>query len=93
MMNSINMKHFDTLAYVKRARELGTSEELAEFQARTIEGAIDVAVGNIEAKELATKGDLRETELRLKNELIKWILATGATTILAIAGLLKFMLH
>jgi len=34
---------------------------------------------------------LRELELRLKNELIRWILGTGVATVLAIAGLLKLI--
>lgn len=50
--------------------------------------------------DLATKGDIRESELRLQKEialieskLIKWILGTGIGSILAIAALLKFMIH
>lgn len=60
-----------------------------------------------ESKDLVTKGDLEITKLELQKEieivrkeiaelksnLIWWILGTGATTILAIAGLLKFSLH
>lgn len=56
-------------------------------------------------KELSTKGDIRELkgdirelELRLQKEialieakLVKWVLGTGAATILALAGLLKYM--
>ncbi len=43
--------------------------------------------------ETATKQDLRELELRLKNELIRWILGTGMAGVVAIAGLLKLMVH
>ena len=53
------------------------------------------------------RGEVREAELRLlkeiefvrrdviqvKSDLIKWVLGTGIATILAIAGLLKFMIH
>jgi membrane-bound ClpP family serine protease len=97
---AINAKQFDALAYVKKAKELGTSEELAEFQARQIEQAFAAAISTIEKRELATKTDiamvraeLRESELRLKNELIKWILGTGVATILAMAGILRLMSH
>jgi hypothetical protein len=40
-------KYFDALTYVQKARELGTSEELAEFQARQIEQAFDGAISII----------------------------------------------
>jgi len=43
--------------------------------------------------ETATKQDLRKLELRLKNELIRWILGTGMAGVVAIAGLLKLMVH
>jgi hypothetical protein len=43
----------------------------------------------LEKRELATKNDLMATELRL----IKWVLTTGAATILAVAGILKLMIH
>ena len=43
-MTTLSVKHFDALSYVKKAKELGTSEELAEFQARQIEEAIEVAI-------------------------------------------------
>lgn len=89
----MSIKHFDVHGYVKKAKELGTSEELAEFQARQIEQAIDMAISNVEKDSLATKADLKETELTLRNELVKWVLGTGIATILAIAGLLKFMIH
>ena len=97
-MTTLTVKHFDTLNYVQEAKKLGTSEDLAAFQAKQIEQAIEVAIAQIETKELATKGDIRESELRLQKEialieskLIKWILGTGIGTILAIAGLLKYI--
>jgi ethanolamine utilization protein EutP (predicted NTPase) len=69
-------KHFDAFIYIKKAKELGTSEELAEFQARQIEYAIEVAIAAIQAKDLATKADismvraeLREAGLRLQSSL------------------------
>lgn len=72
-MATLTSKHFDALAYVKKAKELGASEELAEFQARQIEQAIDVAVTTIKdeitLKDLATKRDLESS----KNQIILWV--------------------
>ena len=73
MAVTINARHFDALAFVKKSKELGASEQLAEYQARQIEQAIDIAVSTAKAstqsevslikaeidnKELATKGDV-----------------------------------
>lgn len=72
-MSALTIKHFDALSYVKKAKELGTSEELAEFQARQIEDAIEVAILNIKEeianKDLATKRDLESA----KNQIILWV--------------------
>lgn len=99
-MATVTAKHFDVLAYVKKAKELGTSEDLAEFQARQIEEAIEVAISAIENRELATKNDINSMQKDLQKELIsaelrliKWILGTGATIILTIFGMLKYLLH
>ncbi len=95
-MNTMTMKHFDVHGYVKKAKELGTSEELAEFQARQIEQAIESAAYNVESKNLASKADIAELRTELVSvelRLVKWVLGTGVATILAIAGLLRFMSH
>lgn len=61
-MATFTTNHFDLLEYVKKSKELGVSEELAEYQARKIEQSIDIAVNQvrteIENKELATKKDI-----------------------------------
>lgn len=93
-MNTITVKHFDALEYVKKSRELGVDEKVAEFQARQIEQAIEVAISQIENKELATKSDigaLQKDLVTAELRLVKWILGTGVATILAIAGLLKII--
>jgi hypothetical protein len=75
-MTTFTARHFDTLEYVKQAKKLGTSEELAEFQAKQIEQAIVVAVSQIESKELATKNDIKELELQISqtsNKIILWV--------------------
>ena len=85
--------HFDVLDYVEQAKKLGASEELAKFNARTFETIREEAKQDAKelfaSKELTTKSDLIATELRL----IKWTLGTGAATILALAGILKYMIH
>jgi hypothetical protein len=48
---------FDTLAYAKRLRNAGCSEELAEVQAEALAAVVTESV--------ATKQDLRELEYRL----------------------------
>ena len=61
-MTAITMNHFDVFNYVKKSKELGVSEQVAEYQARQIEQSIEIAVNTvrseIENKELSTKGDI-----------------------------------
>jgi hypothetical protein len=65
---------------LKKLRNLGVSQEVAEVQAQELEHVIDIAVNTskeeFQAKELANKGDIREvkseireTELRLQKEI------------------------
>jgi hypothetical protein len=79
-MAAITMQHFDTLNFVKKSKELGAPEALAEFQAVQIEHAIDIAITNakydIKNKEIATKGDMeinrqeiKQVELKLQKEI------------------------
>jgi hypothetical protein len=48
---------FDTLAYAKRLRNAGCSEQLAEVQAEALAAVV--------TENIATKQDLRELEYRL----------------------------
>lgn len=84
-MTALNIK-FDPIIYARNLRNAGVSLEQAEIQAQTIEQVIEDIIAN---QELVTKKDLAE----LKLELIKWMLGIGLSGILAIAGLLKFMIH
>ena len=76
---------FDSLAYSKKLKGAGFSEQQAETLASTQAELIE--------ERLATKRDLREFELRLedklaqlKGELIKWVLGlSGAQAALIIA--------
>lgn len=89
-MATLTTRHFDTLEYVKQAKKLGTTEELAEFQAKQIEQAIEVAISQIESKELATKQDISlvKQDISLaKLELEKKIETSKNQIILWVAGL------
>ena len=69
--------HFDALDYVERAEKLGISNEVAKFQAREMEVLYSVTIDEVKkeikeefsSKEFATKGDVRESELRLQKEI------------------------
>ncbi|MDQ5921876.1 MAG: hypothetical protein QG673_1935 [Pseudomonadota bacterium] len=67
------LSHFDSLEFVKKSKELGANEELAEYKARKIEQAIEIAVSSaredIQAKDMATKKDLEIA----KNQIILWV--------------------
>lgn len=71
MMTTI--KHFDILDFVKKSKELGVSELVAEYQARQIESAIDIAVSTakeeIQFKDLVTSRDMKELELKVSSNI------------------------
>lgn len=52
---------FDTLAYAKKLKSAGFTEEQAEIQAE--------ALAELVNEQLATKRDLQELEMRLKHDL------------------------
>jgi len=65
---------FDTLAYAKKLRNAGFTEQQAEVAAETQRETIDVVINELETRhlsEMATKRDLAET----KAELIRWVSA------------------
>lgn len=79
-MTAAVIKHFDTLDFVEKSKALGMNENLAKYQARQIEQAIDIAVNTarteIENKDLATKKDIKELEAQIhksKFEIVIWI--------------------
>ena len=99
-----NISRFDVVEYIKKLRNAGASQELAEVQAQEIEHIIsDVLTQSkqeimavINSKELATKGDLREIELRLQKAIAEGDLSlrtdiakTSNKTILWIIGILS----
>lgn len=85
-MSSLAVKYFDTLAFVKECKKLGSSEKLAEYQVREYEKALEVAVNNmkdeIKFENLATKKDLEV----LKSDLQKEIIHSRNQMILWVAG-------
>ncbi len=74
---------FDTLAFAKELETAGIPAAHAEAQAKAMAGAFQ-RVEESRMQELATKGDVREVELKLeakietaKVETIKWVVVTG----------------
>ena len=67
-MTTTILKHFDVLNFVKESKKLGVPEAVAEYQGRKHE--------TVEAKEVATKKDIKELELKIeqaKNQLFFWL--------------------
>ncbi len=74
---------FDTLAYAKKLKAVGFTEEQAEVQAEELASVID--------ENLATKRDLKELELRLKHDLTIRFGAMLAASIAIITALVKLL--
>ncbi len=71
---------FDTLAYVKKLKAAGVPEKQAEVQAETFAEIIE--------DRIATKQDLKELELSMKQELKLGLASTKAEIIKWVAGML-----
>lgn len=71
---------FDTLAYVKKLKSAGVPEEQAEIQAETFAEILE--------ERIATKQDLKELELSMKQELKLGLANTKAEIIKWVAGML-----
>lgn len=79
-MAVMTANHFDALDYVKKSKELGVPEQVAEYQARQIEQSIEIAINTIrteiENKDLATKKDIEMVRAEIaqaKNQIILWV--------------------
>lgn len=97
---SATAKHFDTLAFVKKSKELGVKEEIAEYQARQIESAIDIAVctanDEFKTQELATKVDIKQLELKIEQyryDSLKFIVWTGVSIVVFLTSVLAKGFH
>ncbi len=71
---------FDTLAYAKKLKAAGFTDDQAEIQAQTLVEIIE--------ERLATKQDLKELELRLKQDLKKLELRLKLDLTLRLGGIL-----
>jgi len=78
---------FDTLAYAKKLRTAGFTEQQAEVAAEAQKETIEVVIAELETRhlnEMATKLDLAET----KAELVRWVVGAGFLQTVLIAALL-----
>ncbi|WP_428354645.1 coiled-coil domain-containing protein [Methyloprofundus sp.] len=95
---------FDTHDFVRRLHKVGFSEEQAEMVTKLQQEAVNASLELMHNAEVATKHDLKETELKLeiriaeiqakiaetKSELVRWVVAAGfLQTALITALLLK----
>lgn len=74
-MSSLTIKQFNTIEYIKKLREADFTQaqaeavaEVMEFQAQTIHDQ-QIEIDSLKSKEIATKSDIRESELRLQKEI------------------------
>ncbi len=78
---------FDTLAYSKKLRSVGFTEQQAEVAAEAQKETIEIVISELETRHLndmATKIDLAE----VKADLIRWVVAAGFLQTALIAALL-----
>ena len=84
-VNYSSTPRFDIIEYVKRLRNAGVTQEVAEIQGQEIERILEFTINNakselqlaqvtfkeeLKAKDIATKSDVRESELRLQKEIV-----------------------
>ena len=74
---------FDTLAYAKKLKAVGFTEEQAEVQAS--------AVADLVNEKLVTKADLDLKIAELKTELVKWMLGIAAGQVVFLVTLIKLV--
>jgi len=86
---------FDTHAFVKRLHEAGFTDVQAETLTALHQEIVNATLEQVHQKELASKQDLKETELRLelkiaetKSDLIRWIVGAGLLQTALITALL-----
>ncbi|MBF0184020.1 MAG: DUF1640 domain-containing protein [Magnetococcales bacterium] len=86
---------FDAIAYAKRFKAAGFTEQQAEEVVTALREVRDARL-----EELSTKGDLHEVELKLeakieiaKTETIKWMVGLALAQLAMMAGILMTMLR
>jgi hypothetical protein len=81
--------------YIHDLKEAGFTDRQAEAQARKIEPVTqdvrDAIKQEIQDQELVSRSNLHVALHALELHLVKWMLGTGITAILVIAGLFKYM--
>ncbi len=97
MAIAINIKYFDPILYVQKLRKAGVTQEIAEVQAQEMENIVSTILNN---DSLASKNDLRETELRLQKEIadlryasLKFTIWTGVGVVVVLGGMLAKGFH
>ena len=94
----MSMAAFDSIGYMRKLEASGVPRQQAEVQADTLRQALE-RVDEAQRKELATKADVRESELRLQKEIetvrkdiehvkydmLKWQLGIGLAIIVIMA--------
>jgi len=76
-------KTFDALAYAKKLIAVGFTQQQAEVQAETFAEIID--------GQIATTQDLKEMELRIKADIIKWVAGMLVAQAAIVATLVKLI--
>jgi len=85
---------FDTLAYAKKLRTAGFTEQQAEVAAEAQKETIEVVIAELETrhlKEMATKIDIETVRKEIgevKADLIRWVVGAGFLQTVLIAALL-----
>ena len=78
---------FDTLAYAKKLRQAGFTEQQSEVAAEAQKETIEIVIAELEVRhlsEMATKRDLAE----IKAELVRWVIGAGFFQTALIAALI-----
>ena len=81
---------FDTLAYAKKLKSVGFTEEQAEVQAEALAKIIDERLAT-KQDILALQRDMKEMELRLKHDLTLRPGAMMAASIAIVAALVQLL--
>jgi|GEM_PF-3986907 len=95
-INYSSVPRFDVVEYIKKLRNAGASQQLAETQAQELEHVLEEAISmsklDVQSKELATRGNIKELELKIeqtKSELQKEIAQSSNRTIIWVVSLLS----
>jgi hypothetical protein len=95
-MNYSNVPRFDVVEYIKKLRNAGASQQLAEIQAQELEHVLEEAINtskmDVQSKELATRGNIKELEVKIEQtrlELQKEIAQSSNRIVIWVVSLLS----